>query len=251
MPSYDGAAVHGAERRRSDPRVPRRGARERSATRHGAGGRALARGVQRARSIAHGGLRAGGRPAGRAHPGRARRSPGPRPRTPTAPSSRPTSCRSSTRGKGVTADKPVIAYCRIGERSAHTWFVLHAAAGLPERPQLRRLLDRVGQPGRRADREERLGHPGDRVGRSGEDDRGFGGPAQLRHALGLLVEVPAPESGRAVSTVSSAVLPFALTRHRPARRPSRSTAPGLATGRNSRLRSSGSGASSGRLGFCR
>lgn len=27
-------------------------------------------------------------------------------------------------GKGVTADKDVIAYCRIGERSAHTWFVL-------------------------------------------------------------------------------------------------------------------------------
>jgi thiosulfate/3-mercaptopyruvate sulfurtransferase len=27
-------------------------------------------------------------------------------------------------GKGVTADKPVISYCRIGERSAHTWFVL-------------------------------------------------------------------------------------------------------------------------------
>ena len=27
-------------------------------------------------------------------------------------------------GKGVTADKPVITYCRIGERSAHTWFVL-------------------------------------------------------------------------------------------------------------------------------
>jgi thiosulfate/3-mercaptopyruvate sulfurtransferase len=27
-------------------------------------------------------------------------------------------------GKGVTPDKDVIAYCRIGERSAHTWFVL-------------------------------------------------------------------------------------------------------------------------------
>jgi len=26
--------------------------------------------------------------------------------------------------KGVTPDKDVIAYCRIGERSAHTWFVL-------------------------------------------------------------------------------------------------------------------------------
>jgi thiosulfate/3-mercaptopyruvate sulfurtransferase len=27
-------------------------------------------------------------------------------------------------GEGVTPDKDVIAYCRIGERSAHTWFVL-------------------------------------------------------------------------------------------------------------------------------
>jgi thiosulfate/3-mercaptopyruvate sulfurtransferase len=27
-------------------------------------------------------------------------------------------------GKGITPDKDVIAYCRIGERSSHTWFVL-------------------------------------------------------------------------------------------------------------------------------
>ena len=31
--------------------------------------------------------------------------------------------------KGVTADKDVIAYCRIGERSSHTWFVLHYLLG--------------------------------------------------------------------------------------------------------------------------
>jgi thiosulfate/3-mercaptopyruvate sulfurtransferase len=32
--------------------------------------------------------------------------------------------------KGVLEDgKPVIAYCRIGERSAHTWFVLHELLG--------------------------------------------------------------------------------------------------------------------------
>jgi thiosulfate/3-mercaptopyruvate sulfurtransferase len=30
---------------------------------------------------------------------------------------------------GVTADKGVIAYCRIGERSAHTWFVLSELCG--------------------------------------------------------------------------------------------------------------------------
>ncbi|HEX9342397.1 MAG TPA: sulfurtransferase [Actinomycetota bacterium] len=32
-------------------------------------------------------------------------------------------------GAGVTADKDVVAYCRIGERSAHTWFVLHELLG--------------------------------------------------------------------------------------------------------------------------
>jgi thiosulfate/3-mercaptopyruvate sulfurtransferase len=31
--------------------------------------------------------------------------------------------------KGITADKDVIAYCRIGERSSHTWFVLHELLG--------------------------------------------------------------------------------------------------------------------------
>jgi thiosulfate/3-mercaptopyruvate sulfurtransferase len=30
---------------------------------------------------------------------------------------------------GVTADKQVIAYCRIGERSSHTWFALHELLG--------------------------------------------------------------------------------------------------------------------------
>ena len=30
---------------------------------------------------------------------------------------------------GITPDKDVIAYCRIGERSSHTWFVLHYLLG--------------------------------------------------------------------------------------------------------------------------
>ena len=34
--------------------------------------------------------------------------------------------------KGVTGDKKVTAYCRIGERSAHTWFVLHELLGFPD-----------------------------------------------------------------------------------------------------------------------
>ncbi len=31
--------------------------------------------------------------------------------------------------KGITDGNPIIAYCRIGERSAHTWFVLHELLG--------------------------------------------------------------------------------------------------------------------------
>ena len=32
-------------------------------------------------------------------------------------------------GKGITPDKEITAYCRIGERSAHTWFVLRELLG--------------------------------------------------------------------------------------------------------------------------
>jgi thiosulfate/3-mercaptopyruvate sulfurtransferase len=34
-------------------------------------------------------------------------------------------------GQGVTPEKEVIAYCRIGERSSHTWFVLQYLLGYP------------------------------------------------------------------------------------------------------------------------
>jgi thiosulfate/3-mercaptopyruvate sulfurtransferase len=33
--------------------------------------------------------------------------------------------------EGVAPDRGVITYCRIGERSAHTWFVLHELLGYP------------------------------------------------------------------------------------------------------------------------
>ncbi len=33
--------------------------------------------------------------------------------------------------QGVTKNQNVIAYCRIGERSAHTWFVLTYLLGYP------------------------------------------------------------------------------------------------------------------------
>ena len=34
--------------------------------------------------------------------------------------------------RGIASDRPVIAYCRIGERSAHTWFVLRELLGYPD-----------------------------------------------------------------------------------------------------------------------
>jgi thiosulfate/3-mercaptopyruvate sulfurtransferase len=33
---------------------------------------------------------------------------------------------------GVDLNKPIIAYCRIGERSSHTWFALRELLGLPD-----------------------------------------------------------------------------------------------------------------------
>jgi thiosulfate/3-mercaptopyruvate sulfurtransferase len=35
-------------------------------------------------------------------------------------------------GQGLTPDLEVVAYCRIGERSAHTWFVLHELLEYPK-----------------------------------------------------------------------------------------------------------------------
>lgn len=36
------------------------------------------------------------------------------------------------KGAGVTGDKDTIAYCRIGERSSHTWFVLRYLLGIDQ-----------------------------------------------------------------------------------------------------------------------
>ena len=35
------------------------------------------------------------------------------------------------KSRGITPDKDIIAYCRIGERSSHTWFVLKYLLGYP------------------------------------------------------------------------------------------------------------------------
>jgi thiosulfate/3-mercaptopyruvate sulfurtransferase len=34
-------------------------------------------------------------------------------------------------GKGITSEKDIVAYCRIGERSSHTWLVLNYLLGYP------------------------------------------------------------------------------------------------------------------------
>jgi thiosulfate/3-mercaptopyruvate sulfurtransferase len=39
--------------------------------------------------------------------------------------------RSLYESHGLTPDREIVAYCRIGERSAHTWFVLHELLGYP------------------------------------------------------------------------------------------------------------------------
>ena len=41
----------------------------------------------------------------------------------------PDELRALYEAKGVTPDKDVVAYCRIGERSSHSWFVLHELLG--------------------------------------------------------------------------------------------------------------------------
>ena len=135
------------------PRQARRGAR-RARLRDQARRRPLAAGVLR-RADRDARLRAGGRAARRPHPGRGvgpvgaggargrhvqvgRRAVA----SSTARRASPTASRSSPTAGSASA-------------RAHTWFVLHELLGKRRRQELRRLVDRVGQPGRRPDREGR------------------------------------------------------------------------------------------------
>ena len=61
----------------------------------------------------------------------ANRSRGPRRSRRTGRSSPPRSS-APVRRQGRPPGEPIIAYCRIGERSAHTWFVLHELLGEPD-----------------------------------------------------------------------------------------------------------------------
>ena len=47
--------------------------------------------------------------------------------------------------QGLKRRSATIAYCRIGERSSHTWFVLKYLLGFHNVRQLRRIVDRMGQ----------------------------------------------------------------------------------------------------------
>ena len=60
-----------------------------------------------------------------------RASPGPPPSVPTAHSNPPTTSKKFTSTKKASIPQEAsIAYCRIGERSSHTWFVLKYLLGI-------------------------------------------------------------------------------------------------------------------------
>ena len=69
------------------------------------------------------------RPAGGPHPGRGVDPVGPDRARGRHVQVTATSWRALYEAKGITPDKDVIAYCRIGERSSHSWFVLHELLG--------------------------------------------------------------------------------------------------------------------------
>ena len=111
-----------------DPRVPRRGPRRDRLAQPRR--RPFARRVRRPAARA-GAPAAGAVAAGRPHPDRAQHpvvQGGQRRRH--LPSRRRADRRSTPR-RASTCRKDTIAYCRIGERSAHTWFVLHELLGQP------------------------------------------------------------------------------------------------------------------------
>ena len=123
-------------------RLPRRRARRHAAARL-QGGRArpprqpahrrpLPRGVRR---LAHLGARPTPRRArcarATSRPRRACRGRAPSPRT-AASRPAPSSTRSTATGAGLQDGDAIVAYCRIGERSSHTWFVLKHLLGFED-----------------------------------------------------------------------------------------------------------------------
>ena len=107
-------------RRRSDPRVQGRGP---GPHRPAHGRRPLPRRVLR-RAAAHARLPAGGRAARRPHPRRPVGAVGPRSRRGRHLQDRADLEAIYLIEQGLSPSDDVVAYCRIGERSSHTWFVL-------------------------------------------------------------------------------------------------------------------------------
>ena len=115
-------------RRRTDPRVHER--RSNAPGHRGqARRRSLARRVHR-QEAAHGRVPAGGRAARRTHPGGEERSLGASRQRRRHLQVRRRAARDLRERTGaLTPSDDVIAYCRIGERSSHTWFVLRYLLG--------------------------------------------------------------------------------------------------------------------------
>jgi thiosulfate/3-mercaptopyruvate sulfurtransferase len=120
-----GHQLHRAGAGPVDPRLPRRGHRLHRLEEPRR--RPQPRRVQRQDQGA-GAPAAGAVPAGRATCRPPSTSRGARRPPTTAPSAPTTSCR-AVRRAGLPDGTPTIAYCRIGERSSHTWFVLHELLG--------------------------------------------------------------------------------------------------------------------------
>jgi hypothetical protein len=96
-------------------------------------------------------------------------------------------------GAGLDEGESTVGYCRIGERSSRTWFVLHEFAGLSGV----KLLDRVRFIGRCADR----------VG-AAKAYRHVWAPEQTQHApLGTDLRKSTVLTGRARTVVSPSTVP--------------------------------------------
>ena len=126
VPRFDGAEVRGAEGDESI-RAYRDEVLAALDSNTQPGGRPLAAGVL-GRADRDGRLRAGGRAACRAHPRRRVGAVGAGGQGGRHVQGRRRAARALQR-QGRRERQPIIAYCRIGERSAHTWFVLHELLG--------------------------------------------------------------------------------------------------------------------------
>ena len=129
VPEYDVAEVHGLQGRRRDPRATATRSLERARRRHAASSTSARPPSSRGELIAMAGYEQEGAQRAGHIPGAAS--------VPWAQAVKEDGTfkdaddlRQLYSDKGVIdGGKDIIAYCRIGERSAHTWFVLHELLG--------------------------------------------------------------------------------------------------------------------------